>query len=504
MTEMSRDEFVQALAQALAANEAEQRVPKSAHDVAMDAYDAMQFDFPMMSATDLRVLAERMHGRDRSQFPVTRPLFLNALELAAKADAAISAAAACVLVQCFCIPFQDPSGLDAFRFESLASEDAKLLYMCYHTTYSPLSALTHDDWNYYQVTDACCSIAASLLHRPRTSDESLLLQMEWLRYLYILRDRMLQHPQTCPAILQRLATLFSTPEHVAKMEEVSSLSFLRLLLELTSSKDISASVVASSAILSILKPLVPMIERHITFDGAAMDDRADSIIVISQLLLWSVQKQPTTWVPLLFDAGILRACLRVVATDPEGKAMKAALRVLVLCGLVNASFGSYVHAVPSMVKWSADDRFQTLYPAEHVLWTLSQLLSGSTNDAMRFFELLPGLFPSMCDSFLDAQCALHDAVFALETLATLVQSHTQPRYASWHAKDNLAPVLARLIPEINLRFAYPVRHDKVEDGPEGDSAGGSSNARVQLMNRLRQAIKRAMTGNAIRASAKLD
>ena len=33
-----------------------------------------------------------------------------------------------------------------------------------------------------------------------------------------------------------------------------------------------------------------------------------------------------------------------------------------------------------MMKWSADDRFRALYPAEYVLWTLSQLLSGSTND----------------------------------------------------------------------------------------------------------------------------
>ena len=92
-------------------------------------------------------------------------------------------------------------------------------------------------------------------------------------------------------------------------------------------------------------------------------------------------------------------------------------------------------------------------------------------------------------------------MFVLETLATLVQSHTQPRYATWHAKDQLAPVLARFIPEINQSFAYPVRHDKngaTSDGAEDDSAGGSSNARVQLVNRLRQAIKRAMTGNAIR------
>ena len=118
MTEMSRDEFVQALAQALAANEAEQRIPKSAHDVAIDAYDAMQFDFPMTSASDLRALAERMHGRDRSQFTLTRSLFLTRSSLPQRLTQAMSAAAACVLVQCFCIiPFQVPSALDAFRFE---------------------------------------------------------------------------------------------------------------------------------------------------------------------------------------------------------------------------------------------------------------------------------------------------------------------------------------------------------------------------------------------------
>ncbi|OQR86449.1 hypothetical protein ACHHYP_10539 [Achlya hypogyna] len=483
MAEMTRDEFVQALAQALAANEANMAQPKSDADVALDTYDALQFDFPVVTAADVRTLAMRMHGPDRSRFPVTRPLFLNALELSGKTDASLSAAAATLLVQCYCRPFEDPAQLAAFRFEGDPSPDAKLLFVCYHTTYAPLSGLSGDDWNHFQVTDSCCAIAAQLLHRSSASDAGMLLRLEWARYLYLLRDRMLQLPATCPVILPRVAAFFEA--HSIALDEAAALALPRLLLELAASQasppDVTTSAMASGAVLAALKPQLPAMTR-------LLDARGDAVAVVAQLALWATQRQPAMWVPLLFDHGLLRGLVGCVATEPT----TATLRALVMAALFSADFSAYLHAVPSMARWRTDPRFKAEFAAEYALWSLALELAG---DATAFYDQLAALFPATCTSALAARLALRDAVFVVETLGALQRSRSA-RWTAWPARAQLAPALSRLLPDINQRFAFPVK-----DTTAADDADDGANAHAPLVNQLRKAIKEASQD---RGSAKLD
>ncbi|KAH9108318.1 hypothetical protein LEN26_004672, partial [Aphanomyces euteiches] len=188
------------MALALAANEEKNENDSTGSlEVARSTYESLQYDFPQRSASDLKALAAHMRD-NASAFPITFMLFRNALELAQRSDVSTSAAAA-LLIQCYFTPFQTMH-VDAFQLQETSSMEAKLLFICYHTTYSPLSSLSLDDWNHLQCTDLCCSTASKLYEWPQTANqEAVLLHMEWIRYMHLLRDRMLQYPVTCAGIL---------------------------------------------------------------------------------------------------------------------------------------------------------------------------------------------------------------------------------------------------------------------------------------------------------------
>ncbi|RQM30442.1 hypothetical protein B5M09_012534 [Aphanomyces astaci] len=114
---MSRDEFVKALAVALAANDV--RDAPTSGEMARTAYDALQFDFPQTSPSELKALATHLRN-DPLTFPLTYMLLRNVLELAHGTDA-ISSSAATVLAQCLFLPFQSPHHLDHFHWP-LASQ----------------------------------------------------------------------------------------------------------------------------------------------------------------------------------------------------------------------------------------------------------------------------------------------------------------------------------------------------------------------------------------------
>ncbi|ETV91991.1 hypothetical protein H310_13628 [Aphanomyces invadans] len=414
---MSRAEFVKALALALAANDEQDAVAPEA--VARAAYESLQFDFPQISPSQLKALATHMRD-DTATFPLTYMLLRNALELAQSSDGGSSAAAA-LLVQCFFLPFHASMDyLTHFHLQDDSSIYDKLLFISYHTTYAPLSSLSLDDWNHFQCTDLCCSIASTLLHYPTVGGPSaVLLQMEWLRYMYLLRDRILQYPVTCASILHKMLHFFHSPANLEAIEASrASAAPLRLLLDIASSKELKQASMAKSSILSLLRTMMPMMAKQLMLlvesPAKASDDaRHDDVLIHAQLLEWAVLEDPPGIAALLEDSGVLRSMLRFITmTSRPTKAtttellsiapVKHSLRIVVLCMLFRPTFAEFIERVPSMNQWTATDTLATKYAAEHTLWLLSKSLGQSTPSPHSLWKALASLFPVQCDHVLAA------------------------------------------------------------------------------------------------------
>ncbi|CAK4899561.1 unnamed protein product [Aphanomyces euteiches] len=461
--EMTRDEFVKAMALALAANEEKNQDDSTGSlEVARSTYESLQYDFPQRSASDLKALAA--HMRDNAlAFPITFMLFRNALELAQRSDVSTSAAAA-LLIQCYFTPFQTMH-VDAFQLQETSSMEAKLLLICYHTTYSPLSSLSLDDWNHLQCTDLCCSTASKLYEWPQTANqEAMLLHMEWIRYMHLLRDRMLQYPVTCAGILNKMVHFFAD-----KMETAQTW-LLQLLVEVAASKEFKQASMAKASILSTLRSLLSSIAKQ--FALLVEKSGVGDILIYAQLLEWAVVED-AAMISALEDYGILRTTIQFVAANPtDSTTLQQTLRLLVQCMLFRTSFAAYMERVPSMQRWRD---FAQQYPAEYCLWALSLSLSR-VDSSDEFSAVLGGLFPSHCTNAFEAQKAMMAAVYVLETLVKLQH---QGRLLT--KRNQIIAVLTPLTARLAQLFTFP-RRDDVED----DEAATKNTA---LKNRIRLAVK---------------
>ncbi|OQS07117.1 hypothetical protein THRCLA_00875 [Thraustotheca clavata] len=480
---MNRNEFINALAQALRENEKSETQGKNEQEQAHEVYKALQYDFPQVSSENLVFLARNWH----CGYQMSAKLFENALELSGK-----TAGGALVLVQCFFTPFLHEEMLDSFVIEKgkMTRNEEKMIYVLLHTSYAPLSLISMQEWKDFQVTEKCIEIAKKLLHWNCTTQEGMLLQLEWMRYLYLLRDRMLQFPQNCSDILPQMNKFFQDDTNGQIFNQHDILEIVQLLVELTRSKQITESLMSSSAILAIVQALLPKIIAQM--DGM---NSSTLIFAVAQLLLWCIQRKPIVWIPLLFEKGVLRMFLHYIGMlRDEEEAVKATLRLLVQCMLFNGEFARYLHQVPSMVKWTKNTYFQEKYRVEYALWTLSKLLVSPQEDPMAFYTLVPGFFPANCTTFLQARQALYDAVYATETFVAMKKSSL---WTTWAAKDKLGISLSEFVPKLNGLFAYPMK----EDATQEEYSKTESTFQLMLFDRLRKAIKQTIDGNSV---GKLD
>ncbi|KAF0683168.1 Aste57867_24761 [Aphanomyces stellatus] len=495
---MSRAEFVQALALALATNEEMEKDVLSSTEIARTTYEALQYDFPQSSPHDLKVLATKMkeHGGD---FPLTNMLFRNALELAQCSDITNSAAAT-LLVQCYFLPFQHSSldSLQQFRLQENISMDAKLLFICYHTTYAPLSSLSLDDWNHLQCTDHCCSISTKLLHWPiNGSDESTLLQMEWLRYMYLLRDRMIQYPVACAGILNKMLTVFTNPENLDAIEaSQASSALIRLLMEVATAKELKQSPMAKSSILSIVRSMLPMMAKQILFnvDKGHFDD----LVLHANLLEWAVGED-SFLIATLEDTGILRTFVQLVNTSSSPQSLtKQVLRLLGLCMLLRAPFAAFLERVPNVKQWMQSPSFPSDYPSEYAVWCLSRALSNIPLE-ITFENTLLRLFPTECTNALESRHAILDALYVMELLVKL---QFNARWLAWASKTQVVVALQRLLPHMSQWFRCPQRIDDKgkEDNDSNTDGADRRETNSALKHRLRVAMKKLTSAN----NAKLD
>ncbi|CAK4076768.1 unnamed protein product [Aphanomyces euteiches] len=411
--EMTRDEFVKAMALALAANEEKNQDDSTGSlEVARSTYESLQYDFPQRSASDLKALAA--HIRDNAlAFPITFMLFRNALELAQRSDVSTSAAAA-LLIQCYFTPFQTMH-VDAFQLQT-------------------------------------------------ANQEAMLLHMEWIRYMHLLRDRMLQYPVTCAGILNKMVHFFAD-----KMETAQTW-LLQLLVEVAASKEFKQASMAKASILSTLRSLLSSIAKQ--FALLVEKSGVGDILIYAQLLEWAVVED-AAMISALEDYGILRTTIQFVAANPtDSTTLQQTLRLLVQCMLFRTSFAAYMERVPSMQRWRD---FAQQYPAEYCLWALSLSLSR-VDSSDEFSAVLGGLFPSHCTNAFEAQKAMMAAVYVLETLVKLQH---QGRLLT--KRNQIIAVLTPLTARLAQLFTFP-RRDDVED----DEAATKNTA---LKNRIRLAVK---------------
>ncbi|CAK4326720.1 unnamed protein product [Aphanomyces euteiches] len=411
--EMTRDEFVKAMALALAANEEKNQDDSTGSlEVARSTYESLQYDFPQRSASDLKALAA--HMRDNAlAFPITFMLFRNALELAQRSDVSTSAAAA-LLIQCYFTPFQTMH-VDAFQLQT-------------------------------------------------ANQEAMLLHMEWIRYMHLLRDRMLQYPVTCAGILNKMVHFFAD-----KMETAQTW-LLQLLVEVAASKEFKQASMAKASILSTLRSLLSSIAKQ--FALLVEKSGVGDILIYAQLLEWAVVED-AAMISALEDYGILRTTIQFVAANPtDSTTLQQTLRLLVQCMLFRTSFAAYMERVPSMQRWRD---FAQQYPAEYCLWALSLSLSR-VDSSDEFSAVLGGLFPSHCTNAFEAQKAMMAAVYVLETLVKLQH---QGRLLT--KRNQIIAVLTPLTARLAQLFTFP-RRDDVED----DEAATKNTA---LKNRIRLAVK---------------
>ncbi|RHY99585.1 hypothetical protein DYB37_006593 [Aphanomyces astaci] len=445
---MSRDEFVKALAVALAANDV--RDAPTSGEMARNAYDALQFDFPQTSPSELKALATHLRN-DPLTFPLTYMLLRNVLELAHGTNA-ISSSAATVLAQCLFLPFQSPHHLDHF-------------------------------------------------HLP-IDPTAVLLQMEWMRYMYLLRDRILQYPVACASLLHKILLFFHAPNNEEAIDASgASTALLRLLLDIASSNELKQAAMAKSSIISFLRSAMPKLASQ-GMAAVASSCALDDVDVHAQLWTWAVLEDPLAVVPLLEDRGVLRAFagfIMATTRDSAHGALKHALRLLVLSMLYRPSFAAYVHGIPSMAElcpWLATSS----YSAEWTLWSMAY-----STTAESFFTAFQALFPVKCVDGLAAITAMHEAVFVLEVL---VKMRSQYSWIAWPHKSNLLTTLQTLLPTLNSLFQCPPKQDVTapDDDNSSRSITTSSRQSIQLVHRMRVAIKQlaATIAHSHGDGAKLD
>ncbi|RHY52882.1 hypothetical protein DYB38_005350 [Aphanomyces astaci] len=443
---MSRDEFVKALAVALAANDV--RDAPTSGEMARTAYDALQFDFPQTSPSELKALATHLRN-DPLTFPLTYKLLRNVLELAHGTDA-ISSSAATVLAQCLFLPFQSPHHLDHF-------------------------------------------------HWP-IDPTAVLLQMEWMRYMYLLRDRILQYPVACASLLHKILLFFHAPNNEEAIEASgASTALLRLLLDIASSNELKQAAMAKSSIVSFLRSAMPKLASQ-GMAAVASSCALDDVEVHAQLWTWAILEDPLAVVPLLEDRGVLRSFAGFVMAptrdSPHG-ALKHAVRLLVLSMLFRPSFAAYVHGIPSMAElcpWLATSS----YPAEWTLWSMAYQTTA-------FFTAFQALFPVECVDGIAAITAMHEAVFVLEVL---VKMRSQYSWIAWPHKSNLLTTLQTVLPTLNSLFQCPPKQDVTADDDDNSSRSITTSSRqsIQLVHRMRVAIKQlaATIAHSHGDGAKLD
>ena len=80
-----------------------------------------------------------------------------------------------------------------------------MLYLCQQSTYPCISAISSVDWETYKLALKFTSIASYLLQQQ----DKPLLQQEWIRYINLIRDRVLHHPAQAKPNLQVLAEFFN-------------------------------------------------------------------------------------------------------------------------------------------------------------------------------------------------------------------------------------------------------------------------------------------------------
>lgn len=134
--------------------------------------------------------------------------------------------------------------LRLYHVDGRRSVHHALVSMCSIVSYSVLSDLTVDMWSKLNLTDwlestmHCCLSSSFSPHKRiilsnasrYVNDEDdgsvVSIQREWTRYLFVLRDRMIAHPETIPTLLPPVLRLIRHGTAEEQREAMAALAHL--------------------------------------------------------------------------------------------------------------------------------------------------------------------------------------------------------------------------------------------------------------------------------------
>ncbi|CAH0475462.1 unnamed protein product [Peronospora belbahrii] len=351
----------------------------------------------------------------------------------------------------------------------------KLQYLASHTFSSSFESVSVEKWEQWRLDDNLVAIIKLLVDQDPSleagnENDSLTALYgpcgEWTRYLYVLRDRVLRYPNTCRDTLWRLKELIEylqTTQSVATGGHTSHHIVYHVLAELALSREFQQDAVqrAQQGMTLVIQELIPLITQDIhqivaapsalrrqrkkivsehehdvleasVGDGNGDDELAMTILQLLHFMLFASANTRTT-TEKLHESGMLRTLLLLLPTTSDTDKDKQAqfqdkcwcpalLRLFGECALWHAGFAAYITRVPKFaVMLSA---LQEYFVVEQLLFGLAFHQHGLQIETRTAFGNLDlwkvftseVLFPSQCESYLDAMKKLQDTVLILDCL----------------------------------------------------------------------------------------
>lgn len=192
----TRDDFVQAMINYLSKPEKNWTEQEQADN----AYEQLQFDFPLVEPMEIQSLS-----RVLLQTPQLMTTKYN-ITLST-----LSGLVHCVGSKELCSPYFSAllaqyGVIHLYHMLEMIPRDSssfspahitELVSICSFMSYSVLSQLTKDLWEALDLTEWLKKTMRALKEQ-----ENALLQIEWTRFLFIFRDRMIHCPETIPVLLK--------------------------------------------------------------------------------------------------------------------------------------------------------------------------------------------------------------------------------------------------------------------------------------------------------------
>lgn len=337
-----------------------------------------------------------------------------------------------------------PSLASAYGRTKVLSTSERLRFLASNTFSSSFAALSVERWQEWDLDGVLCSIMRQLAliqddsGDSRDGDAFFGPDGEWTKYLYILRDHLLQFPSTSQRGVSKLKELVECFHERFKPQFSSFKSnatdktspqrphhlVYRVFAELVVSKEFQqrTSQRAQEGLASAIYDLLPLIVddlQHLTrrsgqpTAAAALGGiNGDLVVIFLQLLhfMMLTAANVASMAEKLHGSGMLRTLLTLLPASPPDQGemddmiwFRPLFRLIGECALWHGEFAGFVVRVPKVA--GILPSLHELLPAESFVLTVAllqhQVPHTAAVDVWELFES-PAIFPRACPSFLEA------------------------------------------------------------------------------------------------------